>query len=440
VVHPEERGLHDARCGIGEQLVQIPAKNKKDFLSLNYDPSATKHVSSACGRVRIGCMDRTIPVLGCERMSKNFDETATVASTCLPELKGCLNPLALNYGCAYVQSTACNNSLVSTHDRWVCNFDLPPMPPSPPPPPLPPGRYYMETWVIEVEFIMAGDMASYIANDVETLLKDRLADGAQTTPDRVTIDATPSSIRIVATITTDSEADANRKAEALQEAIGYTLASASAFLGVECLSIPTITVKMVLVEVWAPPPPSQDIGLIIGPSVGAAALIILIIIYLIWRRRRKRPAANKTHPDDPDNDENFAIKETSLVARKAVTPPVMQEMIMVNLNSRGHNAVKKTRKGHNADDVQVIEMDSSDDDECSVEPAPAPKAIEGDAFSGLLQIGVHRVQAEDSLPDGWKQTKTKDGKWTYYFHTVTNETSWLRPVAKSAAVDEAVDT
>jgi len=121
-----------------ETLVNGPGPFAYDGLAKNFDYYATEN--KGCEVYRLGCMDSG---------AYNYDPLATVPGTekgtaCFFLIDGCLNPLAVNYGCAQRQDTPCPDTGATHHVYQYCKYPgEPPMntpdPPSPPPPVAPSG-------------------------------------------------------------------------------------------------------------------------------------------------------------------------------------------------------------------------------------------------------------------------------------------------------------
>ena len=296
-----------------------PAGKTRDGLSMIYSPSATVHDASMCGGlVRIGCMRPNITVDGVVRRSLNYDPHANIEADCYPELEGCLNPTASNFGCTSQMSAPCPSSQVQNHSRAICVFPMPPMAPQAPPPPLPPGSVFVSMPAVTISFVAAGSPEDY-TDAIRLRILTVFTDAAGVSEERGSITVIPASVLIDVTIEMESMAAADAAAASISQTLGTTAASASAVLGIEVQSVPVIEAKTILVERRI-----SDLAPAVPPGILAAICFSVIIVFFLgftlFARYRfpsstvqilpeetKVPANNTSKsgwPDDDDDEED----------------------------------------------------------------------------------------------------------------------------------------
>ena len=177
----------------------------------------------------------------------------------------------------------------------------PPPPPSPPPPPHPPlpaGRVLVRR--VDLQYTVAGDVASFDADG----FKSRLAAALSISTSLISLEVAPASVSVTARYETTSANDAERVLTA-GRALAADTTQASSVLGVavEAATMPTITLTTAEapspppspLTAAAPPPSGVDGGASaassgvspgVGIVVGIIGLLILIVfggtMYMMW--------------------------------------------------------------------------------------------------------------------------------------------------------------
>ena len=299
---PKVRGCMMPNVGRAPAKFSTPEGNKKDGIAANFNPLATLHVPSMCTIERVGCMDSAM---------YNFDPRATMSGSCYSKLEGCLNPLALNFGCTIRQSQPCSSGLdaqkVQIHSRAICQWEAaPPAPPAPPPPPLPPGRRYTRKPAVVTTMLAGGDVSDY---DEETLasLTSFFASKAGVDKSAVTITVTPASVLLEIIIVFLDLESADAASQQIANALGNSAASASAALGIVVQSEPFTSAKEILVEGVAVPE-TVPAPLIIILGFGVAIIIILLIILRRRHMRRVHAASHAPSMGDELVDRSTPVK------------------------------------------------------------------------------------------------------------------------------------
>ena len=307
---PRVVGCMMPSSSVANAMYVSPQGNLKDGLAANFTPGATVHDPSACGIARVGCMSPTTTAYGRVRRSLNYDPGATLEGECLPELEGCLNPEALNFGCPVLQNTPCANTNVQNHSRALCLFDLPPTPPGAPPPPYPPGIAGIPVHVVAVSMIAAGDVSDY-PEDVQTAILQIIVDAVNANLTQGTITVTAASVDIAIQVRMADAAAASAGANAVASTIGTSAASASAALGIEVLSAPLVEAKVVLIEVTAPPGPGVPVATIVGPAAGGALLVFITVLVVLIMRKRRKVADYSATTIDPQAPNKIMVQTRS---------------------------------------------------------------------------------------------------------------------------------
>jgi hypothetical protein len=258
------------------------------------------HDPKSCIIARHGCniANRTTISYGIVT-AINYDPSVTVNTNCYFSNPGCLNPMALNFGCTNPDATAeCFPGFpfyVTEHLPITCKYpwDLSPSPPTPPPPATPPGGYGNAIPEYEAKIGMA------MGGTVETWTDERKAEAATAmkaglgmAPEQnMTVSITAGSVNAdFAFISEDATA-----VDAVMESASATLTDATAvgnLLGsnFEVLSTPTIT-KSVTYKTEEVALGVTILTLII---IGALCLVGCIVLGIVRVMRRRRAKAKAT--------------------------------------------------------------------------------------------------------------------------------------------------
>jgi len=273
--------------------------NLRDGGAANYMLTATVNSVSTCSIYRLGCTSSS---------ARNYDQYATVDDgNCWYNVAGCLNRVALNFNCSYVQydTDGCSytdRALVpSIHDEGICRYTY-----NPPPvasPAFPPGAVVVPVALIEMT--MSGDIADYTPTVVDNM-KATFAAASAVTIDKVTIVITAGSVVVVVTIEATSTAAANTLQSTLAPLLA-TPALATTFLTTGTTTpIPStlavvstpIVVASEIATAFSPAPAPPTIGAT-GANVGAVIggiIAVLLIVGVIGMLYQRRKAQEKTYP------------------------------------------------------------------------------------------------------------------------------------------------
>jgi hypothetical protein len=306
--------------------------------STNYNPTATEHAKDMCVIIRIGCTDK---------QALNYDPIASQDDgTCVLPIWGCLNSLAMNYGCdmsGRFATSACSGAGVNAHTPLACHYqgslaqgdNYPPDPPAPPSPALPPGQplaagvtykevttydvvvtvaiivdRYAVTPEVKVGIVKAFNSAMNLSPGF-TLDEVKLIDGENNVFAR-RLEETPTTVQGRKTFATNAEAQIT-KADYISQSSGVTVGAVQTALTAETgisltvITVPTfdVTKTTVLVPVPAvptppsplppspppspvgPPSSSDSTGAIVGGVVGGI-VALLIIAGALWYYKKKK--------------------------------------------------------------------------------------------------------------------------------------------------------
>jgi len=302
--------------------------------NLKYSIFITQHVPSSCTRLRYGCMNQTLETgssLGSQRPI-NFDDYANSHTVCFSKAVGCLNPVAVNFGCSdstsrvpcltpptgaggvLVASEVTVAGVVNTHSRFLCKWSNEPAPPTPPPPSLPEGGNFDVVYDVKLRMQMEADLASLSAQQDILIGAFKTRMGYDDTVNvTVVLSATPSRRRSRSMQTTSgvgaelnipvADAAAASTAQAsISESItpsGFSAALASAGVtGVQVLSADA-AVEVTLVPAPAPPELTDDstagiIGGVVG-GVGGFIFVIALAVFF-WKRKKSKEATQAVYP------------------------------------------------------------------------------------------------------------------------------------------------
>jgi len=271
-----------------------------DGLGWNFSIMTTVHDPKSCIIARHGCniANRTTISYGIVT-AINYDPSVTVNTNCYFRNAGCLNPMALNFGCTNPDATAeCFPGFpfyVTEHLPITCKYpwDLSPSPPTPPPPATPPGGYGNAIPEYEAKIAMA------MGGTVETWTDERKAEAATAMKaglgmdpiQNMTVSITAGSVNAdFAFVSEDATA-----VDAVMESASATLTDATAvgnLLGsnFEVLSTPTIT-KSVTYKTEEVALGVTILTLII---IGALCLVGCIVLGIVRVMRRRRAKAKAT--------------------------------------------------------------------------------------------------------------------------------------------------
>ena len=292
----------------------LTREHLRDGLASNYDPTAT--VNAGCVVERMGCMDST---------SFNYDPLATVGPGdgsragsygtlfCFPDVRGCLHPGALNYGCpnkeivsesatdTYIETgsyplqlTTCNTGTtdqfnraealtVSKHEPALCNFA-----PSPPSPPIDVGCTAGDQCQVGVTVVASDPLSSFtstVLTNVGNALTSASKIPASSVVDETTTAAAGSTILSHTIIVTDGAA-LTAGVTNLRTALSST-ALASAVTGLDVLVVPAITAEVVKDD------GSDSTAAIIGGVVGGlfGGLVLIGGAYMLLKRKQSKVEA-----------------------------------------------------------------------------------------------------------------------------------------------------
>merc|ERR1711988_122159 len=281
--------------------------------NLKYSIFITQHVQSMCTRLRYGCMNQTLETgssLG-SQVPINFDGFATSHTVCFTKRVGCLNPMAVNFGCSdstsrtpcYTPPTGAAGLTVAsemtvaggvnTHSRFLCKWSNEPAPPTPPPPSLPEGGNFDVEYDVKVRLQMEADLATMQASAAAAVQALKTTSGIDESVNvTVTFAATNSRRRSRSMQTTQAVsaeynvpvADAaaaqttqSSVAESFTPAAATSAMAAAGVTGVQVLSS-DVAVEVTLVPAPAPPDATDSATAgIIGGVVGGVGGFIFVI-------------------------------------------------------------------------------------------------------------------------------------------------------------------
>ena len=266
----------------------------RDGLAINYEATATVDTGvTGCIAQRYGCMSSS---------AVNYDLHATVNYGCYEYLEGCLNSYALNYNCSGRDNDAGvanyqSCTLTSTYDRRetvaasvhakeACNWIV--APPSPPPmPPSPPGPPGSSTlFKVKIQVQLGVELAVCAAGKVGFAAKFASNAGGAVESAAADIACTSGSSILTVTSTYGSAADQNTAKTSLAAAL-QTPALATALLGVNVLSTPTVEGQVVVTGgVPGYVPEEDNMGVIIGVIAGVLVGVGLLVAAAVVMKKR----------------------------------------------------------------------------------------------------------------------------------------------------------
>lgn len=261
----------------------------------------------SCTAARYGCGAASPP--SSTAGAFNYDALSNSHTVCyLPDVRGCLNPDALNFRCATKTASSCvgseySDGAVTEHDKAICvwpgqgcNGGVCPSPPAPPPPTAPEGL---------ADKVAAGDVvvkynvttvlvAAGSVSDFDDTKKDALAAKyreimglAADAPITVIIEA--ASVRITLIATLSDAAAAETAQTAVATTLGDSAASAQAAfgnsVGITVTSPPTVSTVIEIIVIRE----SSNMGTVIGIIVGVIVGLLLIggVVYLVKKKKSK---------------------------------------------------------------------------------------------------------------------------------------------------------
>jgi len=277
----------------------------------HYSSTVTRHVPSMCRAARYGCTHRD---------AINYDPLATVNASCFFYVYGCLNPMAVNFGCRdTTYDTPCRGATlpatgtsggdrteVTTHYTFTCKWTNEAPSPSPPPPPAPPTSSHQAQHFVKTDLNVAGSYQDFLTRSDELLTWYKGAFGvADTTP--LTLEITDATARrrledqkagrrSLTGAATALLFSANVEDAAAASALSSTLAAhlgdsptsataAMASLGVTVLTAPVHTTEVQYVEV--PAVEASYAGLIGGVVGGASGALVTVCLACYFYRRSR---------------------------------------------------------------------------------------------------------------------------------------------------------
>ena len=192
----------------------------------------------------------------------------------------------------------------------------------------------MTTYQVVVGFIVAEPIETFTPARL-TALSTSVAAASGVDPSAVTSVAYPASTRVVTTIVSPTLSASAAIEETLSTSIFEDANTASAFLGLQVTSAPTLTVETVTrlvapIGVPAPTDSSQNLTTIIAAVVGGGLGLIAILGLCYFRFRGKGKArspargraqiglggASQTSPRGSAEMEDFSARKTSATAKK----------------------------------------------------------------------------------------------------------------------------
>ena len=269
----------------------VRAANGRDYGgATNFDPGATviwertnkRNFFFRCRSERWGCMDTS---------ALNYDRWATVNYDCHFPLRGCLDPVALNFGCTtfegqYEHCTTVNAKTpnATVHIPYMCTYDVAP----PPAPALPPGTFAL--YQVVVDFVSDGDVAN-VDNATTTAMQQTFAREANVEEDAVSVSYSAGSVIFsVSIFALDSGKadDISRRLEdevSSAEALNAFLVAGGVSESFVVLAPPKLSVGRG--EIAQQPPPPSKVPLIAGIVSGAMSFLCgcCLCIYCFLRKR-----------------------------------------------------------------------------------------------------------------------------------------------------------
>jgi len=237
----------------------------------------------------------------------NADKYGTIDSLCYWPKAGCLNPAAVNFGCAYQSSKENCNDMVSVHTARLCVFPQEDntSPPTPPPPAFPGGMDASDPnlkveYSSTVESIIDGDVSYWQANN-GTLIQ--VFKKAFSVPDSMRSEAilTPGSTNAKVRFWSNDPATASQLTSDIATkatsaaALSTLLNDAATDLGVS-VRINVLTKPVVFSEVQVTVLSTPlSVGAIIGIVIGVLAGVIIIVAAIVYYRKKKA-ASKATYP------------------------------------------------------------------------------------------------------------------------------------------------